>query len=93
MWVALRPLNVARVGPRKTRRGLSGAGQHFDDAFVAKARYGRAALRRKGKARTPLEAVSLDVHIAAEPAIDLRIWPRMQEQFIRFYQAELERRA
>jgi hypothetical protein len=93
LWIALRPLNLARVTPRATRHGLAAAGQDFHGGFVALGKYGgKVALRRKTRARTPLEAVSLDVAKAAGPLIEAEAWPRIQEQFLRFYRAELERR-
>lgn len=94
LWIALLPLNVVRARPRRTRRGLSTAREDFPAAFVGSGKYGgKVAMRRKGEPRTPLEAVSLDVATAAKPLLTSHSWPRIQEQFIRYYRAELERRA
>lgn len=93
VWIALAPLNVVRARPKVTRTGVAAAGRDFEGAFVGRGRYGgRAGLRRKGAARTPLEAVSLDVAGVGVPLIRLQAWPELEAQFLRLYVAELERR-
>src|SRR5688572_8279490 len=88
VWIALRPLNIVRTRPRATRHGLAAGGQDFAGAFVGQGKYGgKVAMRRKSQSRTPLEGVSLDVARAARPLIETSSWPRIQEQFIRFYRA------
>jgi hypothetical protein len=93
VWVGLRPLNVVRAGAKPSRVGLKVGRQEFPGAFLAKGTDGKkAGLRRKGKARFPLEAASLDVNGAAVPLIRTTVWPAMQAEFIRRFRAELERR-
>lgn len=94
VWVALNPVNAARAGAEKTAHGLRAAGRDFFGAFSLKSKHGgRAAVRRAGRARTPLEAASFDVVSAAPEEINGKAWPALNERFLAFYGEELERRA
>lgn len=92
VWIALNPLNAANASPSRTSRGLRAGNTTFDRAFVMAGRYGRAAMRRAGRARKPLEAASLDVLEAADAAITQEAWPELNARFLAFYTEELERR-
>lgn len=93
VWIGLSALNIARVNPRKTATGLRAGKQEFVGAFVGRGKYGgRVAMRRKGRARYPLEAASLDVLTPGREFIGREAWPGLNERFIELYRAELERR-
>jgi len=93
LWIALNPLNAERANPTKTATGLRAGNRDFPGAFLARGRYGgRVAVRRKGAARTPLEAASFDVMAIAPQAITRGTWPGLNDRFIAFYQEELEAR-
>lgn len=92
VWVALNPLNLASAGATATARGLRAGRQSMDGAFLMKGRYGKAAMRRQGRKRKPLEAASIDVLNEGTPAIN-QAWPALNERFLAFYAEELERRS
>ena len=93
LWIALNPLNAAKAGARKTATGLRAGNVDLPGAFIGKGRYGgRVAMQRKGAARYPLKAASLDVLTAGREVINLQTWPELQARFLGFYTEELERR-
>jgi len=93
VWIALAPLNAYKAGPTKTARGLRAGRTDFAGAFVIAGKHGgRAAVQRRGSARLPLLAASLDIATPATDEINSKVWPALNEQFITFYRAELDRR-
>lgn len=93
VWIALNPLNAYKAGPTQTARGLRAGGVDFAGAFVmSNAKGGKAAVRRKGSARLPLEAASLDVATPGTDEINSKVWPELNERFLEFYREELDRR-
>ena len=93
IWIALNQLNAAAAGARETAGGLRAGRADFRGAFLANGKYGgRAALRRQGRARVPLEAAGFDVLGAAATEIDRKAWPALNEKFLAFFREELERR-
>lgn len=94
VWIALNQLNVLKAGAKKTSRGLRAGREEFLGAFETKGKFGgTAGLRRKGKARTPLESASFDVAQAGTPLINSEVWPGLNERFLNFYKSELARKA
>lgn len=95
VWIGLDPLNIAIAKPTKTRAGLRGGKEEFFGAFEGKGKYSAKpiALRRKGKARSPLESVAFDVAAAGTPLIQSEVWPGLNDRFLQLYRSELERRS
>lgn len=93
VWIALNPLNAAQAGARSAPGGLRAGRSDFRGAFLAKGKYGgRAALRRVGRSRLPLEGAGFDVLAAAPDEINRKAWPALNDRFLEFYTEELERR-
>lgn len=93
VWIALNPLNAAAAGAKEAAGGLRAGRADFRGAFLAKGKFGgRTALRRQGRARTPLEAAGFDVLRVADAEINRKAWPALNEKFLAFYVEELERR-
>lgn len=95
VWIALNPLNAERANPKKTPTGLKAGNQEFRGAFLAHGKYGGGlvAMRRKGKARKPLEGASFDILAIAPAMLTRGTWPGLNERFLAFYKEELERKA
>lgn len=95
VWIALNPLNAAQAGARSAPGGLRAGRTDFRGAFLAKGQFGggKAALRRAGRSRLPLESAGFDVLGAAPDEINRKAWPALNEKFLEFYGEELERRA
>lgn len=94
LWVALNPLNAERAGASATAIGLRAGGRDFVGAFVATGRFGgKAAMRRVGNSRLPLESAAFDVIAEAPRVVTGESWPGLNEKFLEFYMQELERRA
>jgi hypothetical protein len=104
VWIALNPLNAykaspsqmaALIGPLRAgeRRGLRAGGVDFAGAFVMTSKHGgKAAVQRRGRARFPLEAASLDVATPGTLEINSKVWPELNDRFLAFYREELDRR-
>lgn len=94
VWIALNPLNAAQAGARTAPAGLRAGRADFRGAFLANGKFGgKAALRRAGRSRLPLESAGFDVLGAAPDEINRKAWPALNEKFLAFYGEELERRS
>lgn len=93
LWLGLNPVNVARLNPRKTSQGLRAGRNVYPGAFIARGRYGgTVAYRRAGKARKPLETVSVRLYGPAREFLAGGGWSSIQDRFAQLYLAEVEKR-
>lgn len=93
LWLGLNPVNVASLNPRKTSSGLRAGRNLYPGAFVARGRYGgKVAYRRAGKARVPLEPVSVRLYGPAREFLASGGWSSIQDRFVQLYLAEVEKR-
>lgn len=71
-FIGLNPVDLiyATPKPKQTAQGVSGGGQTFAHGFLINKNGKTQAVRRKGKARLPLETLRVDIAQKATPFIN-----------------------
>jgi hypothetical protein len=89
-WFGTNDLNSSRLNPIQTSAGASAAGLgEVPHAFVQTVHGTRMIFRRQTKLRYPLEAVKLPIHQQAEETLFADVFPKIEEQLRKNFEAEL----
>jgi hypothetical protein len=90
-----RSVSAIALGARQTRRGVRAGSRFYDRAFIQKvgSKGRQHVLRRKGRARYPLEAPKVIIREPVNTITPKVVRRVMKSDFQRLYQHELKRRA
>lgn len=71
VWVGLNPINLSFLSPRQTRRGVRARSIFRQSAFIMPS---GAVMKRKGKARLPIEKQALPIAEALEGILQNKVF-------------------
>jgi hypothetical protein len=94
VWYGLNPVPWSRLSPRASKKGGVAAvgNRHDPEAFIANYGGHPEVLKRKGKARNPLEVIKADIHDPSVTYIEdfVLAGAEFENQFMKIFERELK---
>ena len=89
-----RDITLQSINPRQLKKGFSGAGRRYPDAFRAKGRNGKQQIfQRKGKARLPVDVVRIPIAATVDRVVPKVAERLLRQEYPRLLRRDLEYRA
>jgi len=90
-WFGLSDVSSVKLHPRQTATGATMEGlKEIPHAFVQVGKNGQKyMLKRRGKARYPVDIVTLPINGQGEHVVENDVFPRVEERLLRAFEHEL----
>ncbi len=89
VWWGLNPINLSRLNPRQTKRGVKAGPVFVEDGFLPGGKFGKSVFKRVGKERLPIQRQEFRIDDLGVQVIRDTIEPTVERIFMEEFRDEL----